>query len=154
LGYTTDKNPSLSSTFTPFTITGATTLNGSTLTSVGNGQLLDTGLLPVTDVYTITMTSKSQGPITAIFLNAIDDPSNGLPSGGPGRFPGLYGGPVGQGNFVISELTADVSRPNNPQLSDPIVTPLPAAVWLFGSGLAGLGLLGWRKKKKAETIAA
>jgi hypothetical protein len=145
LGYTTDKNPSLSSTFTPFTITGATTLNGSTLTSVGNGQLLDTGLLPITDVYTITMSSKSQGPITGIFLNAIDDPSNGLPTGGPGRFYGNGGGPVGQGNFVISELTADVSRPNN---SDPIVTPLPVAVWLFGSGLAGLGLLGWRGRRK------
>jgi hypothetical protein len=144
LGYTTDKNPSLSSTFTPFTITGASTLNGSTLTSVGNGQLLDTGLLPITDVYTITMTSKSQGPITGIFLNAIDDPSNGLPTGGPGRYYGVGGGPYGQGNFVVSELTADVSRPH-----DVLATPLPPAFWLFGSGLAGLGLLGWRGKKKA-----
>jgi hypothetical protein len=139
LGYTTDKNPSLSSTFTPFTITGATTLNGSTLTSLGNGQLLDTGLLPLTDVYTIAMTSKSQGPITGLFLNVINDPSNGLPTGGPGRFE--------NGNFVISELTADVSRPNNPQ--DPIVTPLPAALPLFATGLAGLGLLGWRRKRPA-----
>jgi hypothetical protein len=29
------------------------------------------------------------------------------------------------------------------------VTPLPAALPLFASGLAGLGLLGWRRKKKA-----
>ena len=27
--------------------------------------------------------------------------------------------------------------------------PLPAALPLFASGLAGLGLLGWRRKKKA-----
>jgi hypothetical protein len=114
LGYTTDKTPTLASTFIPFTITSAGTLNGSTLTSLGNGQLLDTGLLPVTDVYTITATSKSMGPITGVFLNAINDPSNGLPSGGPGRYPGNFGGPVGQGNFVISELTADVSRPVDP----------------------------------------
>jgi hypothetical protein len=27
--------------------------------------------------------------------------------------------------------------------------PLPATLPLFASGLAGLGLLGWRRKKKA-----
>ena len=42
-------------------------------------------------------------------MNAINDPANGLPTGGPGRFYGNFGGPVGQGNFVISELTAEVS---------------------------------------------
>lgn len=26
-------------------------------------------------------------------------------------------------------------------------TPIPAAVWLFGSGLLGLGVFGWRKKR-------
>jgi hypothetical protein len=31
----------------------------------------------------------------------------------------------------------------------PIVTPLPATLPLFASGLAGLGLLGWRRKKAA-----
>jgi hypothetical protein len=30
-----------------------------------------------------------------------------------------------------------------------VVTPLPAALPLFASGLVGLGLLGWRKKKTA-----
>ena len=107
LGYTTDATPDLSSAFTPFTITAATSLNGSTLTSLGNGELLDSGLLPITDVYTITVTSNSADPITGLFLNAINDPTNGLPTGGPGRY---YGdGLVGQGNFVVSELTADVS---------------------------------------------
>ena len=57
-------------------------------------------------MYTITLTSASLDPITGIFLKAINDPTNGLPTGGPGRY---YGdGPVGQGNFVISELTAEV----------------------------------------------
>ena len=109
LGYTTDATPNLSSVFTPFTITAATSLNGSTLTSLGNGELLDSGLLPITDVYTITVTSNSVDPITGLFLNAINDPTNGLPTGGPGRFYGNGGGPVGQGNFVVSELTAEVS---------------------------------------------
>jgi hypothetical protein len=34
---------------------------------------------------------------------------------------------------------------------DPILTPLPAALPLFASGLVGLGLLGWRRKKKAAS---
>jgi hypothetical protein len=33
-------------------------------------------------------------------------------------------------------------------------TPLPAALPLFASGLGALGLLGWRRKKKAAAIAA
>ena len=33
-------------------------------------------------------------------------------------------------------------------------TPLPAALPLFASGLGALGLLGWRKKRKAAALAA
>jgi LPXTG-motif cell wall-anchored protein len=32
-------------------------------------------------------------------------------------------------------------------------TPLPTAISLFTSGLAALGLLGWRRKKKAAALA-
>jgi hypothetical protein len=31
------------------------------------------------------------------------------------------------------------------------VTPLPPALPLFASGLSGLGLLGWRRKRRAQT---
>ena len=33
-------------------------------------------------------------------------------------------------------------------------TPLPAALPLFGSGLGAMGLLGWRRKRKAQAVAA
>lgn len=36
----------------------------------------------------------------------------------------------------------------------PTATPLPTALPLFATGLGGLGLLGWRRKKKAATLAA
>ena len=32
-------------------------------------------------------------------------------------------------------------------------TPLPAALPLFATGLGGLGLLGWRRKRKARAVA-
>ena len=34
-------------------------------------------------------------------------------------------------------------------VSNELATPLPAALPLFATGLGGLGLLGWRKKRKA-----
>jgi hypothetical protein len=101
LGYSTDPTPNLSSTEIPFTVTGASSLNGTTFTSLGGGQLLAGGPLPSTDVYTITLTETSPVPITGLFLNVINDPNNGLSTGGPGR--------MGLGNFVVTELTADVS---------------------------------------------
>jgi PEP-CTERM motif-containing protein len=33
-------------------------------------------------------------------------------------------------------------------------TPLPAALPLFASGLGAMGLFGWRRKRKASSIAA
>jgi Bacterial Ig-like domain/RTX calcium-binding nonapeptide repeat (4 copies) len=133
LSYTTDATPNLSSVSTPFTITAATSLNGSTLMSLGNGQLLDSGPLPITDVYTITLTSNSLDPITGIVLGAINDPTNGLPTGGPGRFYGNGGGPVGQGNFVVSELTADVSASTNAPMAASISAATDNAPLKFGS---------------------
>jgi hypothetical protein len=38
--------------------------------------------------------------------------------------------------------------------NSPIVTPLPAALPLFATGLGALGLLGWRRKRKASALAA
>ena len=34
----------------------------------------------------------------------------------------------------------------------PIITPLPTTLPLFASGLIGLGLLGWRRKKKTAAV--
>jgi hypothetical protein len=32
-------------------------------------------------------------------------------------------------------------------------TPVPAALPLFATGIGGLGLLGWRRKRKAQAVA-
>ena len=39
-------------------------------------------------------------------------------------------------------------------LADTVVTPLPAALPLFATGLGALGLLGWRRKRKGAAVAA
>ena len=45
---------------------------------------------------------------------------------------------------VTDEITVNVSSGT---------TPLPAALPLFATGLGGLGLLGWRRKRKAQAVA-
>jgi hypothetical protein len=42
-------------------------------------------------------------------------------------------------------------------VDDPVtrtITPIPAALPLFATGLGALGLLGWRRKRKAQAVAA
>jgi len=46
-------------------------------------------------------------------------------------------------NQFVDDITFDVAA----------VTPLPAALPLFATGLGALGLLGWRRKRKARTAA-
>jgi hypothetical protein len=82
-------------------ITGATSLNGTTFSFPAPGQILAGGPVPATEVYTITAEVNSAAPITGFFLNVIDDPNNGFPTGGPGRFS--------NGNFEITEFMASAS---------------------------------------------
>jgi hypothetical protein len=43
---------------------------------------------------------------------------------------------------------------NDVEVNDPTVTPLPAALPLFATGLGALGLLGWRRKRRARSMGA
>jgi len=61
--------------------------------------------------------------------------------------------------FSSAELTTNI--PNgislgsafSTQTGTAVVTPLPAALPLFATGLGALGLLGWRRKRKATSAA-
>jgi hypothetical protein len=102
LDYTTAASPTLSSPQTPVSIQSASSLNGTTFSPLGAGELLaNTSHNAIgTDTYTISALVDSTAPITGIFLDAIKNPA--LPGGGPG-------GQYGNGNFVVSEFTLDAS---------------------------------------------
>jgi hypothetical protein len=102
LDYTTAATPTLASPQTPVSIQSASSLNGTTFSPLGAGELLaNTSHNAIgTDTYTISALVDSTAPITGIFLDAIKNPA--LPGGGPG-------GQYGNGNFVVSEFTLDAS---------------------------------------------
>jgi hypothetical protein len=54
----------------------------------------------------------------------------------------------GAGTFVTNVSGADT---NFWGLAPDVATPLPAALPLFATGLGSLGLLGWRRKRKAQS---
>jgi hypothetical protein len=63
--------------------------------------------------------------------------------------------------FIDPIITIDPTFPDANLFSlafspgmDTLPTPLPAALPLFATGVGALGLLGWRRKKKAATLVA
>jgi hypothetical protein len=49
---------------------------------------------------------------------------------------------------------AQINASFNDSTTPPTSTPLPAALPLFATGIGGLGFLGWRRKRKAQVVAA
>ena len=139
LGYTTDASPTLTSTDNLLSITSASSLNGVTFSYPTQGQILVTNpnSAPDTDIYTIQANINSAAAVTGIFLNAINDPTNGLPTGGPGLQPV-------NGNFVVSEFEASSQTV--------AATPEPSAcALLVASAVSGIAL-GWRRKVRKNSV--
>lgn len=117
-------------------LTGAmlsTTGGSQTLTELGNNSILAGGTTPNTATYSALYT----GIFTAITGIRLEVLVNGLlPSNGPGTQPS-------NGNFVLTEITLDQSVST---------IPVPAALPLFGTGLAIMGFVGWRRKHKINKI--
>jgi hypothetical protein len=57
---------------------------------------------------------------------------------------------IGPGFFQAIQVSSAPTI-DNTALS---IVPLPAALPLFASGIGGLGLLGWRRKRKARAGVA
>jgi hypothetical protein len=53
---------------------------------------------------------------------------------------------------VLGGDSSDMQIVSGDTINAPVNTPLPAALPLFATGLGGLGLLGWRRKRKAQAV--
>lgn len=83
--------------WTPLTPDSMQALSGTQLKTRADGAILATGPNPATETYTLQF-SKLPAGVTALRIEVLPDDS--LPQKGPGR--------AGNGNFVLSELTAKV----------------------------------------------
>ena len=58
-------------------------------------------------------------------------------------------------SFVLSDNGTAAFEYGIPKINQEIgITPLPAALPLFGTAITGLGLLGWSRRKKRKTVGA
>jgi len=103
-------------------------------------------VLPGSTTFSI---SNSSGFSAALYTNysgsttSFDTPLfGGLISDASFSSVSLMGTEIGDGIFL-----------DNLYYSTAPTTPVPAALPLFATGLGGLGLLGWRRKRKMQPIA-
>ena len=79
-----------------------------------------------------------------------DDPGTG--------FFSIFADPEAITSLVLTSDVTGETLPNNFEfdnfaaIESTAATPIPAALPLFATGIGGLGLLGWRRKRKAKRV--
>ena len=97
--------------------------------------------------------TNASGVLSLLGFHGIQYGSDTLADSKFSYFMGSPTAPVwqavaGPGGFVV---VTDAPSAQNTTISFVSAVPLPAALPLLASGLGGLGLLGWRKKRRAST---
>ena len=109
---------------------------------------LETGPCCSSSVPAIQLNFPYEGPAGDTFALYA---STGTP------MPIVSTGPGGDPSALTPSVTVLYDGPSSDLLPisgslDFVATPLPATLPLFATGIGGLGLLGWRRKRKAQTI--
>jgi hypothetical protein len=126
-----------------------TTREGVVIATVGSATPASDGLL-------LSGVPLNQGPapLAVTTLNTqtlctptIDCMGNALSGGGPFTDDDKAGSPMIDGPFTGLNVNFDIGSGNSLNVLNVTTVPVPAAVWLFGSGL--LGLVGMVRRKKA-----
>jgi hypothetical protein len=146
------------STATVYNFTTNGTLAGSSSTNVVDGSAV-TGQLPGSVAFANTngINDYNHGihfGNTMNFILSFSDPVSNLPAGGSSTFSlGLFADEGGEntllgGTLFTIDLMNDGTASHTILASEATVNPvpIPGAVWLLGSGLAGL--VGLRKKTR------
>jgi hypothetical protein len=93
------------------------------------------------------------GPISSAFSGWLMNTSIGPVTGTAGLFQWNFGDVLTGGGVLNFNDSGTDGVAGSFQAIVSSETPLPAALPLFATGLGALGLLGWRRKRKAQAIA-
>ena len=129
-------------TFGSFTTVSTSTIDFSTPPNI----LISNGMFTETFVQG-TLFGTSSGNGTADGKGSATFTLDFVFTGGTGLFAGAMGDATATGTIT---QTGPTTKSITGNYTGTLVTPLPAALPLFASGLGALGLLGWRRKRKAQ----
>jgi len=118
-------------------VSSATPASDGTLVDSATGQQLNQGPAPlaVTTLNTTTLCNPS--------INCL---GNAVSGGAPFADDGIGGSPMIDGPFPGLNVNFDIGSGNSLTVLSVSSVPVPAAVWLFGSGLIGLLSVARRKR--------
>ena len=125
--------------------------NGAVIADVGSAAPASDGIL---NPNTGLLLNQGPAPLAMTTLNTstlcipyVDCNGNALSGGEPLFDDGISGSPMIDGPFPGLSVNFDIGSGNSLTVLNVTTVPVPAAVWLFGSGL--IGLVGVVRRRKA-----
>lgn len=123
--------------------------DGSIIADVGSATPASDGIY---DLNTGTFLNQGPAPLAMTTLNTstlctpnFDCIDNALSGGATFTDDGIAGSPMVDGPFASINVNFDIGSGNSLYVDSVSAVPVPAAVWLFGSGL--IGLIGFARRK-------